>query len=178
MEIVQQSISHFLGLNILTDSAEPTRRENTVANSQTVFTRQPSLMSYYQKPIFIKDNKINDNDEMVDKIIIDTRNYPCPCSDCGGNDISTSCLLDARIVELQNKFNNVKTYFNQKDKQYIITIPKKIKIPSKNNNSNRDSNRDSNRNYNIYRSRNTYKNTNNSNKKKYRVTFKLGESEN
>ena len=148
-------------------------------------------MSYIKKPIFIKDSKIKDG-EFIDKIIIDTVKYPCPCSDCGGDNITIPCLLDARIIELQNKFNNVKTYFNQKDKQYIITIPKKIKIPynkdnsrtsydgnlkyrkkSNNNNNNSDNNNsDNNKNNNI----NKNNNSNNYNKNsECSVIFQIGD---
>tara|TARA_Y100000389_G_C17416862_1_gene494271 strand:- start:100 stop:597 length:498 start_codon:yes stop_codon:yes gene_type:complete len=161
METVQQSITHLLGLNILSDITETvdtTEIKNTQSNmkirQKEVFTKQPTGKSYYQKPIFIKDNNITE-EENVDKIIIDSRSYPCPCSDCGGIDISACCLLDARIGELQNKFNNVKTYFNQKSKQYIITIPTPIKVPYNQKNKSRSKNKS---------------------RKKNKVIFKIGDS--
>jgi hypothetical protein len=161
METVQQSITHLLGLNILSDITETKEiqnKESDMTNLQKgVFTRQPTNKSYYQKPIFIKDNNVTE-EKNVDKIIIDTKSYPCPCSDCGGIDISACCLLDARIGELQTKFNNVKTYFNQKSKQYIITIPTPVKIAYNQKNKSRSKN----------------KNTKNNNKNK--VIFKIGDS--
>lgn len=167
METVQQSITHLLGLNILSDITENKEikevknKENKIEMGQkNMFAKQPNNKSYYQKTIFIKNNNNITQEENVDKIIIDTKNYPCPCSDCGGTDMSAHCLLDARICELQNKFVNVKTYFNQKTKQYIITIPTSIKIVSKDKNK--------------YKS--NCKNRNN--KKKNTVTFRIGDSNN
>ena len=163
MEIVQQSITHLLGLNILSDITEPKEIQN-IENNMTklqkeVFTKQPTCKSYYQKPIFINDNSITE-EENVDKIIIDSKSYPCPCSDCGGIDISACCLLDARISELQNKFNDVKTYFNQTSKQYIITIPTPtpIKVPCDQKNKSKSKNKSS------------------KSKKKNKVIFKIGDS--
>ena len=162
MEIVQQSITHLLGLNILSDITETKEIQNKESNmtklQKEVFTKQPTCKSYYQKPIFIEDNNITE-EENVDKIIIDTKSYPCPCSDCGGTDISACCLLDARICELQNKFNNVKTYFNQKSKQYIITIPTPIKVAC-----------------NQKKNKSKSKNKSGKNSKKNKVVFKIGDS--
>ena len=164
MEIVQQSITHLLGLNILSDITETketkeiqNKKSNMTKLQKEVFTRQPTCKSYYQKPIFIQDNNITE-EENVDKIIIDTKSYPCPCSDCGGTDISACCLLDARICELQNKFNNVKTYFNQKSKQYIITIPTPVKVAYNKKNKNKS------------------KNKSDKNSKKNKVVFEIGDS--
>lgn len=132
METVQQSLSHLLGLNILSASSE--NMELNYKPNKNVFEKQQSTLKYFKnKPILIKNNKINET-EITDKIIIDANSYPCPCSDCGGFNSTADCLLDARIIELQNKFNNVKTYFDKINNQYIITIPKQIKILKKGDN--------------------------------------------
>ena len=39
MEIVQQSISHFLGLNILTDTVEPLEKEDNKAVKHNIFKK-------------------------------------------------------------------------------------------------------------------------------------------
>ena len=109
MEIVQQSISHLLGLNILSNNME----YDTVSKIKV----KPIKNYYKNKTIYIKNSKINET-ETTDKIIIDANSYPCPCSDCGGFDSTADCLLDARIIELQSKFNDVKTYFNKINNQY------------------------------------------------------------
>ena len=171
MEIVQQSltqsISHFLGFNILSDSMEledSSMSNGNQSNNSRCIDRQPKqprqprqsrqpITMNRKKPIELHNNII-DESELTDKIIIDSKSYPCPCSDCGGDDRKTVCLLDARIVELQNKFKNVEIYYHKKDKQYIITIPKVIKISCR-------------------KSKNTNKPKNNNKSKKKNITFQI-----
>ena len=58
-------------LSDITETKEIQYKESNMKKfKKEVFTKQPSFKNYYQKPIFINDNSITE-EENVDKIIID-----------------------------------------------------------------------------------------------------------